>query len=52
VELGHKVQITTDQYHFIVTHKVMVKKIDIKMTIKLGKRLEEMFEKGYHLDEY
>ena len=28
VELGHKVLITTDQYHFIVDHKVLIKQSD------------------------
>jgi len=49
VELGHNVQITTDQYHFIVDHKVMVKEVDKETTIELGKRLEAKFKEGYKL---
>ena len=49
VELGHNVQITTDQYHFIVDHKVMVKEVDKETTIELGRRLGDKFGQGYKL---
>ena len=44
VELGHNVQITTDQFHFIVDHEVLVKKTDKETTIELGDRLEAKFK--------
>ena len=48
VELGHNVLITTDQYHFIVDHEVMVKVTDKEVTIALCDRLVEKFKTGYN----
>lgn len=39
VEIGHKVLIATDQYHFILRHKVMVKQEDVEVAVKLAKDL-------------
>jgi hypothetical protein len=50
VELGHNVLITTDQYHFIVDHKVLEKEVDSQQPIELSKRLKERFAEGYSLD--
>ncbi len=49
VELGHNVQITTDQFHFIVDHEVLIKKTDKETTIELGTRLENKFGGKYKL---
>lgn len=49
VELGHRVLISTDQYHFIVDHEVMVNKTDKEVPIELGSRLKEQFKLGYKL---
>jgi len=43
VELGHNVLLTTDQYHFIVDHEVVIKKKDAALVIPLALRLEERF---------
>ena len=50
VELGHNVLITTDQYHFIVDHKVLEKQTDVRQPIELSNRLQERFAQGYTLD--
>ena len=50
VELGHNVLITTDQYHFIVDHKVMEKETDLSQPIELSTRLKSRFAEGYLLD--
>ncbi|MEZ4885931.1 MAG: ISNCY family transposase [Chitinophagales bacterium] len=44
VELGHNVLIVTDQFHFIVYHKVAVKEQDKDLVIPLGKELQERFK--------
>lgn len=49
MELGHRVLITTDQYHFIVEHEVMLNKTDKEVPIQLGNRLKEQFKTGYKL---
>jgi len=49
VELGHNTLITTDQYHFIVDHKVMEREGDKAQVIPLGKRLSENYGEGYKL---
>jgi IS5 family transposase len=49
VELGHNTLITTDQYHFIVDHKVMVGESDSEQPLELINRLEQRFEQGYKL---
>jgi len=49
VELGHNVLITTDQYHFILDYKVMVKQRDNSQPLELQTRLQEKFKKGYEL---
>jgi len=48
VELGHNVLITTDQYHFIVDHKVMVNQRDNAQPFTLMERLKE----NYPIHEY
>jgi hypothetical protein len=50
VVIGHNVLISTDQYHFIVDHKVVEKQSDKKMTIEIGKRLEKKFSEEYCLE--
>lgn len=50
VELGHNVLITTDQYHFIVDHKVLEQEADSSQPIELSSRLQERFAEGYCLD--
>lgn len=49
VELGHNALITTDQYHFIVDHEVLVCQGDTAQPIPLAKRLKERFAEGYFL---
>ncbi len=49
VVIGHNVLISTDQYHFIVDHRVAEKEVDKKMAIPLGKRLAENFPENYCL---
>lgn len=39
VELGHKVLIATDQYHFILHHQVIEGKADVELTIPLADTL-------------
>lgn len=50
VELGHNVLITTDQFHFIVDHQVLIKKTDKQLPIELAKRLKQQFTSGYQLN--
>jgi hypothetical protein len=50
VELGHNALITTDQYHFIVDHEVLVGQGDKAQSIPLAKRLKERFAEGYTLN--
>lgn len=50
VELGHAVLITTDQYHFIVDHEVLIGQTDASQPIALGNRLQTNFKEGYELD--
>jgi hypothetical protein len=50
VELGHNVLVTSDQYHFIVDHEVVVGLTDKELPILLSKRLEKRFKEGYVLD--
>jgi transposase, IS5 family len=50
VELGHNTLITTDQYHFIVDHEVMVGQTDKAQVIPLARRLSDCFGTGYILD--
>ena len=44
VELGHNVLITTDQFHFIVDHLVVIKQVDNALVLPLLERLKEQFE--------
>jgi len=44
VELGHNVLITTDQFHFIVDHHVVIKQVDKALVIPLLERLKEQFD--------
>jgi hypothetical protein len=39
VEIGHKVLIATDQHHFILKHKVMVKQEDVDVAVELAEGL-------------
>lgn len=50
VELGHQVLITTDQFHFILDHKVLVGERDAAQPISLAHRLQDNFEDGYRLE--
>ena len=50
VELGHNTLITTDQYQFIIDHKVMEAQSDSEQPIELLNRLESQFGKGYKLN--
>jgi IS5 family transposase len=45
VELGHNVLITTDQFHFIVDHHVVIKEVDKALLKPLLERLKEQFDK-------
>lgn len=49
VELGHNVLITTDQYQFILDHKVMVEESDSHQPIALMTRLKENYKEGYKI---
>lgn len=49
VELGHNALITTDQYHFIVDHEVLLRQGDIAQPIPLAQRLKKRFSEGYWL---
>lgn len=49
VELGHNALITTDQYHFIVDHEVLVGQGDKAQPIPLARRLKKRFAEGYSL---
>lgn len=49
VELGHNALITTDQYHFIVDHEVLVGQGDKAQPIALARRLKKRFAEGYSL---
>lgn len=46
VEIGHNVLVTTDQYHFILDHKVMEKETDKTQPIVLIKRLIDKYDKS------
>jgi len=48
VEIGHPVVITSDQYHFIVDGKVMVKESDVAQTMPMVERLQDQ----YPVDKY
>jgi len=48
VELGHNVLVTTDQYHFILDHKVMEKETDKTQPIALMKRLITKYDKAIY----
>lgn len=50
VELGHNVIITTDQFQFILDHKVLENEGEKAQVIPLGKRLEENWEKDNDLN--
>jgi hypothetical protein len=49
VELGHNTLVTTDQYHFIVDHKVMIGNKDAQQPIELSERLSTRFAQHYTL---
>lgn len=49
VELGHNTLVTTDQYHFIVDHKVMIGQQDAHQPIELSERLSTRFAENYAL---
>jgi len=50
VELGHNVMVTSDQYHFIVDWKVLIKETDKEQGIELRDRLQQRFSTGYQFD--
>ena len=47
--MGHNALITTDQYHFIVDHEVLVGQGDKAQPIPLAGRLKKRFAEGYSL---
>lgn len=49
VELGLKVLVSTDQYHFIVDHKVIQGQADSYLTVELADRLMRKFNNIYSL---
>jgi len=49
VELGHMVLVTTDQYHFVVDHKVMEKEGDKQQVKPLADRLEKNWKPTHQL---
>ncbi len=49
VELGHNVLIASDQFHFILYHKVAVKEQDKDLVIPLGNELQKHFKEKYKL---
>ena len=48
VEIGHNVLVTSDQYHFILDHKVMEKETDKTQPISLTERLMSKYDKGVY----
>lgn len=51
VELGHNVLLTTDQYHFIVDHEVVIKQKDNALVLPLALRLGKLFgDNQYNLE--
>jgi len=44
VEIGHKVLIATDQFHFILWHKVMVKQEDVELAVPLAEELVREYD--------
>jgi len=48
VEIGHNVLVTTDQYHFILDHKVMEKETDKTQPISLVTRLMTKYDKAVY----
>ena len=59
VEIGHKVLISTDQYHFILQHQVVEGKADVELTVPLAdellskyKNIESLsLDKGFYSKE-
>jgi len=58
VELGKNIQITTDQFHLIIDHKVMEKEVDKSTVIQLADRVLQntkieswSFDKGFFTKE-
>ena len=49
VELGHNVLVTTDQYHFILDHEVLIGQRDSAQPIVLVERLKKRFTQAYRL---
>lgn len=45
VELGHNVLITSDQYHFIIDHEVVIGQKDVHLVQPLLKRLKASYDK-------
>ena len=62
VEIGHKVLIATDQFHFILLHQVIEHKEDVELSIQLADKLLKCFgensiaglsfDKGFWKKEY
>lgn len=50
VELGHNVLVSTDQYHFILDHRVMINEVDSAQPIALLERLKKGYSKGYTIE--
>ena len=53
VELGLNVNVATCKYHFILHHQVMVKQVDVNMTLPTAKAIDSKFSQsaGYHLSQ-
>lgn len=45
VELGHRILITTDQHHFILDYKVMLREVDVNQVADLAQRIKPLFSK-------
>ncbi len=46
VELGHNILVTSDQWGFIVDHKVVEKQADVSLSIPLADRLLSRYGEG------
>jgi len=44
VELGHNILIATDQFHFILCHKVIEKQADVQLALPLAQRICQLYD--------
>jgi len=49
VELGHNILVTSDQWGFIVDHKVVKKQADVSLSIPLADRLLSRYGEGLQI---